>query len=230
MPSFSLARHRAAFALLFTGSIALLGAQQVLGTAADAQVTEAIVDVHDLQRLPEVQPTTGMSHMSAAVSTGQFEELVKPTPIPTVMPTQVPTVAPAAEHPRQAAAREEAAQDQAAQDEAVQEAAAVPAPTLYQSGIASTYGEGDGFEGNLTACGQVFHTNVVQVAHKSLPCGTIVRIEDTNTGRTVEAEVTDRGPYVTGRVVDLSWAAFQQLDPTGPGLLHVNVYVLDGGE
>ena len=100
-------------------------------------------------------------------------------------------------------------------------------PALFQTGTASTYGEGDGFEGNRTACGQTFHTNAVQVAHKSLPCGTLVRVEDANTGRTVDAEVTDRGPYVAGRIVDLSWGAFKQLNPGGPGLLHVNVYVLD---
>ena len=100
-------------------------------------------------------------------------------------------------------------------------------PALFQTGIASTYGEGDGFEGNRTACGQVFHTNAVQIAHKSLPCGTLVRVEDANTGRSVEAQVTDRGPYVPGRIVDLSWGAFKQLDPAGPGLLRVNVYLLD---
>jgi hypothetical protein len=100
-----------------------------------------------------------------------------------------------------------------------------PSP-VYETGVASTYGEGDGFEGNLTACGQVFHTDVVQVAHKSLPCGTIIRIEDVDTGRSVVAEVTDRGPYIPGRIVDLSWAAFRQLEPSAPGLLNVVVYLL----
>ncbi len=105
--------------------------------------------------------------------------------------------------------------------------AVAPAPALFESGIASTYGSGDGFEGRRTACGRVFHTNVVQVAHKTLPCGTLVRVEDSQTGRTVDAEVTDRGPYVRGRIVDLSWAAFRELEPAGPGLLQVNVYLLD---
>jgi rare lipoprotein A len=100
-------------------------------------------------------------------------------------------------------------------------------PAVYETGVASTYGEGDGFEGNLTACGQVFHTGVVQVAHKSLPCGTMIRIEDTDTGRSIVAEVTDRGPYIAGRIVDLSWSAFRQLEPSAPGLLNVNVYLLD---
>jgi rare lipoprotein A (peptidoglycan hydrolase) len=104
---------------------------------------------------------------------------------------------------------------------------AAPKRAVYESGIASTYGEGDGFEGNRTACGQIFHTHIVQVAHKSLPCGTHIRIEDTDTGKSVDAEVTDRGPYITGRIVDLSWGAFSQLEPSAPGLLHVNVYLLD---
>jgi rare lipoprotein A len=56
---------------------------------------------------------------------------------------------------------------------------------------------------------------------------TLVRVVDTDTGKSVEAEVTDRGPYVAGRIVDLSYAAFTQLDPAGTGLLHVNVYVVD---
>jgi rare lipoprotein A (peptidoglycan hydrolase) len=102
-----------------------------------------------------------------------------------------------------------------------------PRLAVYERGIASTYGEGDGFEGRRTACGQIFHTSVVQIAHKTLPCGTVVRVEDPDTGNTVDAEVTDRGPYVPGRIVDLSWAALEQLDPAGPGLLQVRVYVLN---
>jgi len=204
LPSFGLGRHKAALGLLFAGTIALFGAQQILGSVADAQNTEARVDAHDLQRLPELDSRLVNAQVTAAASTGRFEELViKPTPVPTVAPATVPTPLPAPE----------------------------PAPaqllSVFESGIASTYGEGDGFEGNRTACGQIFHTNIVQVAHKTLPCGTVLRIEDTDSGLTVEAEVTDRGPYIPGRVVDLSWAAFQQLDATGPGLLHVNLYLLD---
>jgi rare lipoprotein A len=116
--------------------------------------------------------------------------------------------------------------------EAPAEAEAAPAAeaprreNLIDVGVASTYGEGDGFQGRRTACGQRFDTNVPQVAHKSLPCGTMVRVEDTTTGKSVVAQVTDRGPYVTGRVVDLSWAAFSQLQQRSPGLLSVRVYVV----
>ncbi len=203
MPKFTPRPHGAALCLLLAGTIALIGANFAFSSAANAQVnTQAVVDAHKFQPLTASASSPTPQMVNAAVESGQFEEPYKPTPPPP--PTPVPTVAPTA--------------------------APTPAPrpvTLYESGIASTYGEGDGFEGNLTACGQVFHTRVVQIAHKSLPCGTRVRVEDTNTGHTVDAQVTDRGPYVPGRVVDLSWGAFQQLDPTGPGLLHVNVYVLN---
>jgi rare lipoprotein A len=206
LPTFSIRPPRAAVSLVLAGSLALIGVQQVLGGVAAAQTTEAIVDSHDLQSLAPSDSVTAPDSVSAAVSTGQYEQPIKPTPVPTVAPTAAPTIAPTF-----------AAMPQAA-----------PAVTFYEAGIASTYGEGDGFEGNRTACGQIFHTRVVQIAHKKLPCGTHVRVEDTSTGNTVDADVTDRGPYVAGRVVDLSWGAFRQLEPNGPGLLHVNVYVLGG--
>jgi rare lipoprotein A (peptidoglycan hydrolase) len=195
MPRFG--NGRRAFGLFGFALVALL-VQQLVGTAALARETiETDPDLHNLRPLK-------LAFMNAAVPSGQFEELVKPTPTPTVLPTPVPSVVP------------------------------TPAPTVsptkppvFEHGIASTYGLGDGFEGNLTACGQVFRTQVVQVAHKSLPCGTLIRIEDIDTGLSVDAEVTDRGPYIRGRIVDLSWGAFKQLDASGPGLLSVNVYVLN---
>jgi rare lipoprotein A len=60
-----------------------------------------------------------------------------------------------------------------------------------------------------------------------LPCGTLVRVVDTSRGNSVDARVTDRGPEVPGGIVDLSWGAFPRLNPTGPGVLHVELYVLD---
>ena len=197
MPRFSLARHRASFGLLVFGSIALIGAQQALGSVADAET-----NVHNMQPLGSTPAAVRLDFVTAAVSSGQFEEAFRPIPVPPPPPPMVEPTPEAAPPP-------------------------APEPTLFQSGIASTYGEGDGFEGNRTACGQIFHTGVVQIAHKTLPCGTLVRVVDTATGNSVDARVTDRGPYVAGRVVDLSWGAFRQLDPTGPGLLRVDVYLVD---
>ena len=205
MPQTRSGRRGAALGLLVLGgTLALLGCQQLAPTASEATADEQPLVMHTEMAMMVPRPAL-VDHagvplgMAAARPTGEFEALVRPTPLPTQVPTAAPTPEPTA----------------------------APAPPVYESGIASTYGEGDGFEGNRTACGQIFHTRVPQVAHKSLPCGTRVRVEDTDTGRTVEAEVTDRGPYVRGRIVDLSWGAFRELEPNGPGLLHVNVYVLD---
>jgi rare lipoprotein A len=187
-------RYAAGFGALFAVLTAFVAMQPQSGDSlAAAEPIAAAPVYHQMQPLPLM--------MNAAVTTGTFEEVIKPTPVPTQAPrpTAVPTPAPAA----------------------------APPVVVFEAGIASTYGEGDGFEGQLTACGQVFRTAIVQVAHKSLPCGTIIRVEDTDTGRSVVAEVTDRGPYIRGRIVDLSWGAFSQLDETGPGLLNVNVYLLD---
>jgi len=181
-------------------------AQQLSNVDAYAQTPQT----YEMRALP--RPTaTAPALVDAAVISGDFEELVKPTPIPPTPTPVPPTPTPVPVPPTPA----------------VQPTPEAAPETLFQSGIASTYGEGDGFEGNRTACGQIFHSHVVQVAHKTLPCGTLVRVEDTSTGRSVLAEVTDRGPYVPGRIVDLSWGAFSQLDETSPGLLHVNVYVVD---
>jgi len=213
MSQFGNGHRGTALTLIAAAAAVLIGSQMVFnvlfsGSIVASANTPDLADEHNLQPLQKavsvslVRPT---GQMNAAVSTGQFEDLVRPTPVPTLAPTPAP--APTAD-PTPAPTLG-------------------PKPALFEAGIASTYGEGDGFEGNLTACGQVFRTMVVQVAHKSLPCGTTLRIEDTDTGRSVVATVTDRGPYIPGRIVDLSWGAFEQLDPTGPGLLNVNVYVLD---
>ena len=213
MSQFGIGNRGTALTLIVASAAVLIGSQMVFNALfSDSNVASArtadVADEHNLQPLQDavsvslVRPT---GQMNAAVSIGQFEELVRPTPVPTLAPTPAPTATP----------------------EPTPAPTVAPKPALFEAGIASTYGEGDGFEGNLTACGQVFRTIIVQVAHKSLPCGTTVRIEDTDTGRSVVATVTDRGPYIPGRIVDLSWGAFEQLDPTGPGLLNVNVYILD---
>jgi rare lipoprotein A len=203
MPRFGQHRSSASLALLLIfASLAFAWLQYVdsprVASAAANSASDASLAFAALR--PQVTPAA--SSVTGAAPAGRFEPLVTPTAVPTA--TSAPTLAPAPEP-----------------------TAAVTPTHLLDSGIASTYGSGDGFEGRRTACGAIFHTGIVQVAHKTLPCGTLLRIEDTSTGRTVDAEVTDRGPYVPGRIVDLSWAAFSQLDPAGPGLLRVNIYLLD---
>lgn len=77
---------------------------------------------------------------------------------------------------------------------------------------------GPGFYGNRTACGLAYTMTIVGVAHRSLPCGTRITFRNPANGRVVTAPVIDRGPYVAGRIWDLSGGLCKKLDHcyTGP--------------
>ncbi len=80
---------------------------------------------------------------------------------------------------------------------------------------------GPGLWGNSTACGATLRPSTIGVAHKTLPCGTMVRF--VYHGRTVVAPVIDRGPYVKGRAFDLTAAAAEALEFEGVGRLRYQV-------
>ena len=84
------------------------------------------------------------------------------------------------------------------------------------SGIASWYGAG--FQGRRTASGERFNTNAMTAAHRTLPFGTRVRVVNKHNGRSVVVRINDRGPFVRGRVIDLSKSAAHALglDGTAP--------------
>lgn len=77
-----------------------------------------------------------------------------------------------------------------------------------ETGIASVYGNGDGYAFGPVACGSGrMDPQALIAAHKSLPCGSRVTVTNTSNGRSVLVRIVDRGPYVRGRIVDLSPAA-----------------------
>jgi len=84
---------------------------------------------------------------------------------------------------------------------------------VFKPGMATWYGPG--LYGNKTACGQVLTKDLVGVAHKSLPCGTMVEVS--YGGRSIVVPVVDRGPYAKGMTWDLTSAAAEQLGFTGTG-------------
>jgi rare lipoprotein A len=88
-------------------------------------------------------------------------------------------------------------------------------------GLASFYGER--FHGRLTASGARYDMHAMTCAHPSAPFGTRLRVTDVETGRAVVVTVTDRGPFVKGRVVDLSLAAARALRMVERGLARVRV-------
>jgi rare lipoprotein A len=95
------------------------------------------------------------------------------------------------------------------------------ATSTKMAGVASFYTEGE-----RTANGEKFDTNELTAAHPTLPFGTKLRVTNVTTGRSVTVRVNDRGPYVPGRVVDVSYSAAQSLGMVGKGLANVKLDVV----
>lgn len=108
-----------------------------------------------------------------------------------------------------------------------------PDPSLQASGIveqgeASWYGPG--FQGNPTANGEQFDTNEMTAAHRTLPFGTIVRVYSSTTARCAFVRINDRGPYIDGRVIDLSRAAADAIGMESVAPVQLEVYAPAGQE
>jgi rare lipoprotein A (peptidoglycan hydrolase) len=95
-----------------------------------------------------------------------------------------------------------------------------------QTGIASWYG----YEaGNMTATGERYNARALTAAHKTLPFGTQVRVTNLRNGSTVVVRINDRGPFIRGRIIDLSAAAAEAVGLTSTGVANVRVDVLSYG-
>lgn len=99
---------------------------------------------------------------------------------------------------------------------------------FFQRGIASWYGQP--FHGRLTANGETYNMNGISAAHKTLAFGTLVEVIDLETGRSVEVRINDRGPFVEGRIIDLSYGAARVLGLENRGLTQVALRIIDGPE
>jgi rare lipoprotein A len=96
-----------------------------------------------------------------------------------------------------------------------------------QLGIASWYGSG--FVGGKTANGEIYRREDKTAAHRTLPFGTYVRVVEQRSGRSTVVRVNNRGPFVRGRVIDLSQAAASEIGLTSRGLTSVKLEVLGKG-
>jgi rare lipoprotein A len=94
-------------------------------------------------------------------------------------------------------------------------------PVFAESGIASWYG--NRHQGRRTANGERFDMHALTAAHRSLPFGTILRVTDLNTGKAVVVRINDRGPYIRGRILDLSEAAGRALGIGKLGIAQVRI-------
>jgi rare lipoprotein A len=93
-----------------------------------------------------------------------------------------------------------------------------------QRGIASWYGKD--FHGKKTSNGEIYDMYAMTAAHKTLPLGTFVRVHNLDNNRRVEVRVNDRGPFVRGRIIDLSYTAAKDIGIVGPGTGRVEVTAL----
>jgi rare lipoprotein A len=127
------------------------------------------------------------------------------TTTPTTPTTTPPVTAPTAPPPR---------------------AKSVPAPIIQgEEGIASWYGRP--FHGRPAASGEIYNMYGITAAHRTLPFGTIVRVHDLENGKDVTVRINDRGPFVEGRIIDLSYAAAQAMGMFGIARVQLEILGYD---
>ena len=103
----------------------------------------------------------------------------------------------------------------------------LPADVYEEQGTASWYGGGDGFAGRPTASGEIFDPTLLTAAHRTLPLGTWLEVENLENHQKVVVKVNDRGPFVRGRILDLSKAAANRIGMLGTGMAEVRLRSVD---
>lgn len=87
--------------------------------------------------------------------------------------------------------------------------------------LASHYGIGDGYHGQTAANGEIYNAYGLSAAHRYLPFGTKLKVTNQRNGKSVIVRINDRGPYVSGRSLDLSYGAFSKIASPGQGVASV---------
>ncbi len=97
-------------------------------------------------------------------------------------------------------------------------------PLQTETGLASWYGAP--YHNRRSSNGEIYNMNAMTAAHRTLPLGSIVRVTNTKTGHVALVRITDRGPFVEGRIIDVSYAAAKRLDIWQPGVANVRVELM----
>ena len=101
---------------------------------------------------------------------------------------------------------------------------AAPQPGHTETGMASWYGHP--YHGRRAANGEIYDMEKLTAAHRTLPFDTWLRVVNLDNSKTVEVRFNDRGPFVEGRIIDLSHAAARAIDMLGPGIARVRLEVI----
>lgn len=148
---------------------------------------------------------------------------VPPPPPPestTTPPPSIPRPAKPVETPTPAKPEEDAGLA-----EPVIPAGAKPIET--QTGLASWYGPP--YHNRIGSNGEVYNMHAMTAAHRTFPLGSIVRVTNPKTGNTALVRITDRGPFIPGRIIDLSLAAARKVDLVQAGVAQVKVELMESG-
>jgi peptidoglycan lytic transglycosylase len=152
---------------------------------------------------------------------GHHKQARVDVPVP---PTIEPPAQPVAKVPEKSP---EAKKLPPAKNEPEEATLSVPAdavPLLTETGLASWYGAP--YHNRRSSNGEVYNMHAMTAAHRTLPLGSIVRVTNVKTGNSTLLKITDRGPFVDGRIIDVSYAAAKQLDIWQPGVARVKLEVL----
>jgi len=144
-------------------------------------------------------------------------------PPPAVAPQPAPTTTPPTKttRPQDQSPKNETAGEQ--DEEITLPADAKPLET--QTGAASWYGAP--YHNRRGSNGEVYNMHAMTAAHRTLPLGSIVRVTNLKTGHSALVRITDRGPFIEGRILDLSYAAARKVDVWQPGVADVKVEVME---
>jgi rare lipoprotein A len=126
-----------------------------------------------------------------------------------------PPVQPGPEAPAESAKREAGAPS------------VIPTPhegVPFEEGKASWYGAP--FHGRQASNGEIYDMNKLTAAHRTLPFNTVVRVTNMTNGKSTTVRITDRGPFVDNRIIDLSYAAAREIESIGPGVVPVRLEIL----
>ena len=99
----------------------------------------------------------------------------------------------------------------------------VPGKKYEEVGVASWYGKK--YHGRKTASGETFKMNKLTAAHRTLPLGLTAKITNLDNGRTIKVRINDRGPFIDGRILDLSYGAAKKLGMVEAGLAQVRIEI-----
>jgi peptidoglycan lytic transglycosylase len=148
---------------------------------------------------------------------------VPPPPLP-ASTTEAPLSQPAERFPR---ANENATPAKPGNDADLAEPTVPPStkPLVTETGLASWYGPP--YHNRVGSNGEVYNMNAMTAAHRTFPLGSIVRVTNLKTGNFALVRITDRGPFIPGRIVDLSLAAARKIDVWQPGVAEVKVELLE---